>query len=161
MAIEYSVLIKDKNLTGEVLIKKLEGMGYTCDSIETLPKGIGINLNEEVGFSIYLINAGSYPLNSWVTSFYKDEYIFQRTLEFRLVKKFNNWEKRYKVMLAVVFDLILDLKEEALLISNGDTELCMFKEDGKIYLKNKSEIWNRKFFKDIIVGKNIEYVTEI
>lgn len=64
-------------------------------------------------------------------------------------------------MLAVVFDLMLDLKEGALLISNGDTELCMFKENGKIYLKNESQICNRKFFKDIILGKNIEYVKEI
>lgn len=161
MAIGYAALIKNKRLTEEVLLKKLESMGYICATIERLPKGIAIDLNEELGFSIYLINAGSYPYNSWITDFNQDEYIFNQTLEFRFLKDFSGWEKRYKVMLALVFDLMLDLREEALLLSNGDTELCMFKENGKIYLKNKSEIWNRKFFKDIIAGKNIEYVTEI
>lgn len=161
MAIGYSVLIKDKKLTEKILIKKLETMGYMCDFIEKLPKGIAINLNERLGVSIYLINARSYPFNSWCTSFYKEEYIFQQILEFRFIKDFNDWKKRYKGMLSIVFDLMLDLQEEALFISNEDNELCMFKEDGKIYLKNKSKIWDKNFFKDIIIDKKVEYITEI
>lgn len=157
MAIGYSVLIKDKKLTKEILIKKFEEMGYTCDQIEDLPKGINIDLNAKLGYSVYLIDAGSYPYNGWQTNFTETEFVFERTLGFRFDKEYEDLEKRYKTMLSVIFDLILDMNEEAIFISNGDTELCMFEHDKKICLNNKSEIWNRNYFKDVIVGKNVSY----
>ena len=156
MAIEYSVLIKSKKLGEETLIRKLEGMGYTCNSVERLPKGISIDLNNEVGFIVYLTNTPKYPYNSWNSSFYNNEFIFIQTLRFRLLKEYDDLEKRYKVMLSIIFDLMKD--KEAIFISNGDSELCLFKQDGGICLHNKSEIWNRQYFKDIITDKNVEYL---
>lgn len=52
MSIEYSVLIKEKKITEAILIKKLQLMGYSCNMIEKLSKGINIDLNEAIGFSV-------------------------------------------------------------------------------------------------------------
>ena len=61
MATTYSILMKDRKLTTKILIQKLENMGYICDCIKELPKGIEIDLQEKLGSSIYLIIAGDYP----------------------------------------------------------------------------------------------------
>ncbi len=161
MAIEYSILMKDKKLTKEILIKKLEQIGYIDYCISELPEGIVIDLHEKFGVFIYLMDARSYPYNSWETSFCKNEYIFEKILEFRFLKDFDDWKKRYEIMFSIIFDLILELKEEALFVSNGDTELCMFDKEGKIYLNNKSKIWDYEFIKNMIIDKNIEYITSI
>lgn len=78
--------------------------------------------------------------------------MFERTLEFRFDKFYEYWEKRYSIMLTIVFELILNMKEKAILISNIDTELCLFKENGEILLNNQNGIWNQIFFRDMISG---------
>lgn len=52
MAVEYTLLLKDKKLSKEILVKKIESLGFSCSKIEKLTKGICINLNEEIGFSM-------------------------------------------------------------------------------------------------------------
>ena len=111
---------------------------------------------EELGFYVYLADAGNYPYNSWITKF-GEEFAFERTLEFRFDKEYKYLEKRYSIMLAIVFGLMLSLGEEAIFISNDDKELCLFKENGEVLLNNEDGIWNQNYFKDIILNKNVSY----
>lgn len=61
-------------------------------------------------------------------------------------------------MLKMLFDLAIELNEDAVLISNGDTELCFFRKNNGILLNNESGIWNKECFKDVIVDKDICYM---
>lgn len=155
MAVEYTLLLKDKKLSKEILIKKLQSLGLSCSRFEQLAKGLCINLNEEIGFLIFLYDAGNYPYNSWKTSLYAGDFMFERILEFRMAKDYLKYEKRYNVMLKILFDLAAELNEEAILVSNGDTEMCFFRENKPILLNNESGIWNRECFKDIIVNRDV------
>lgn len=158
MAIEYTLLLKDKKLSEEILIKKIESLGYLCNEIEQLSKGICVNLNEEIGFSVFLFDSGNYPYNSWETIFLQGDFLSERILEFRMVKEYSAFEKQYTVMLKILFDLVTELNEEAILVSNGDTELCFFRENNPILLNNESGIWNKNCFRDIIVNKDVCYM---
>lgn len=40
-------------------------------------------------------------------------------------------------MLSIVFGLMLNLQVEAIFISNGETELCLFRGNGEILLSKK------------------------
>lgn len=53
MAIEYCLLLKSNKLSNEILVGKIESLGYFCNNIEFWEKGIYINLNNEIGFSIF------------------------------------------------------------------------------------------------------------
>lgn len=158
MAIEYTLLLKDKKLSKDNLIKKIESLGFSCSKIEQLAKGICINMNEEIGFSVYLFDAGNYPYNLWETTFFAGDFILERTLEFRMVKEYLEFEKRYNVMLKILFDLTAELNEEAILVSNGDTELCFFRKDKPILLNNASGIWSRDCFKNIVANRDVCYM---
>lgn len=158
MAIEYTLLLKDKKLSKEILVKKIESLGFSCSKMEQLSKGICINLNEEIGFSIFLLDAGNYPYNSWETIFLAEDFILERTLKFRMVKEYLKFEKRYNVMLKILFDLTAELNEEAILVSSEETELCFFRENKLILLNNESGIWSRDCFKDIIINRDIYYI---
>lgn len=158
MAVNYSVKIKSKKLNEEILIKAFEDVGFKSKNIEMLPKGICIDFFEELGFCVYLTDAGNYPYNSWITIFDKEEFVYERTLEFRFDKTYECLEKRYSIMLAVVFELMLNIGEKAIFISNDDKELCLFKGNGEILLNNQDEIWNHIYFKEIILDKNIDYL---
>lgn len=158
VAIEYTLLLKDKKLTKEVLIKKIESLGYLCNKTEQFPKGIGVNLNEEIGFSVFLIDAGNFPYNSWETTFSEEDFILERTLQFRMDKEYAKFEERYNIMLKILFELAIELNEEAILVSNGDAELCFFRKNKSILLNNESGIWSRNCFRDIIVDRDICYI---
>lgn len=58
-------------------------------------------------------------------------------------------------MLKILYDLAAELNEEAILISNGDTEMCFFRENKSILLNNESGIWSRDCLKDIIVNRDV------
>ena len=158
MAIEYMLLLKDKKLSKEILVKKIESLGLSCSKTEQLTKGICINMNDEIGFSVFLFDVGNYPYNSWETIFFEEDFILERILEFRMDKEYLKFEKRYNVMLKILFDLATELNEEAILVSNGDTELCFFRENKPVLLNNESGIWSRDFFKDIIVSRDVSYM---
>lgn len=158
MAIEYTFLLKDKKISEEILLKKIESLGYLCNKSERISKGICVNLNEEIGFTVFLFDTEKYPYNSWETKFFEGDFISERTLQFRMVKEYSELEKRYNVMLKILFDLATELNEDAILVSNGDTELCFFRENKPILLNNESGIWNRDCFKDIIVNRDVCYI---
>lgn len=160
MALEYTLLLKDKKLSEETLVKKIETVGYSCDKIEQLAKGICIDLNEEIGFSVFLFDSGSYPYNSWESIFLENDFISKRTLEFRMLKEYSKFEKRYNVMLKILFDLATELNEDAILVRNGDTELCFFRENKAVLLNNESGIWNRDCFRDIIMNRDVCYINQ-
>lgn len=157
MAIEYTLLLKDKRLSEEILIKKIETMGYSCNKFEQLAEGISIDLNEEIGFSVILFDSGEYPYNSWESIFLENDFISETTLEFRMVKEYREIEKRYNTMLKIVFDLAIELNEDAILTSNGDTELCFFRANRAVLLNNESGIWSRNCFRDIIMDRDVCY----
>lgn len=49
MAIEYTLLCKDRKLSREILVKKIKSMGFSCSKIEQGAEGICIDLSEEIG----------------------------------------------------------------------------------------------------------------
>ncbi len=111
MVIEYTLLLKDKKLSGETLVKKIESLGYLCYRIKQLSKGICVNLNEEIGFSVFLFDSGNYPYNSWKTIFSERNFMLERILEFRMVREYSEFEKRYNIMLKILFDLATELNK--------------------------------------------------
>lgn len=153
MAIEYCLLLKSNKLSNEILAGKIESLGYLCNNIEFLEKGICINLNNEIGFSIFLINTNNSQYNSWETNFMENEFEFERSLKFRMTKDYFKFKECYSVMLRILFDLVIDLNEEAIFINNGDTELCIFRENRTILVNNENGIWESCCFKDIIEEK--------
>lgn len=158
MAIGYTVLMEGKKLTDQILLRKFEELGYEYDSFEKLSKGISLSYINELGLIVSLIDSGDYPYNGWDTIFSKKEFIYERIIDFRLEKEYSDLEKRYSVLMKLVFELILELKEKAIFISNGDTELCYFGEESEIYLNNKNGIWDTAYFREIILEKNIKYL---
>ena len=157
MAIEYTLLCKDRKLSIEILVKKIESLGLSCSKIEHLAKGICIDLSEEIGFYLFLFDVGNYPYNSWETTFLTEDFTFERTLQFRMDKGYFDIEKRYGVMLRILFDLTEELNEEAILVWCGGEEMCFFREDKPVLLNNESGIWSRACFQDVIADRAVCY----
>ncbi len=59
LAIEYTLLCKDRKLSIEILVKKIESLGLSCSKIEHQAKGICIDLSEEIGFYLFLFDVGN------------------------------------------------------------------------------------------------------
>ena len=157
MAIEYKLLCKDRKLSIEILVKKIESLGLSCSKIEHQAKGICIDLSEEIGFYLFLFDVGNYPYNSWETTFLTEDFTFERTLQFRMDKGYFDIEKRYGVMLRILFDLTEELNEEAILVWCGGEEMCFFREDKPVLLNNESGIWSRACFQDVIADRALCY----
>lgn len=157
MAIEYTLLCKDRKLSIEILVKKIESLGLSCSKIEHQAKGICIDLSEEIGFYLFLFDVGNYPYNSWETTFLTENFTFERTLQFRMDKGYFDIEKRYGVMLRILFDLTEELNEEAILVWCGGEEMCFFREDKPVLLNNESGIWSRACFQDVIADRAVCY----
>lgn len=157
MAIEYTLLCKDRKLSIEILVKKIESLGLSCSKIEHQAKGICIDLSEEIGFYLFLFDVGNYPYNSWETIFLTEDFTFERTLQFRMDKGYFDIEKRYGVMLRILFDLTEELNEEAILVWCGGEEMCFFREDKPVLLNNESGIWSRACFQDVIADRAVCY----
>nr|WP_300832608.1 hypothetical protein [uncultured Acetatifactor sp.] len=157
MAIEYTLLCKDRKLSIEILVKKIESLGLSCSKIEHQAKGICIDLSEEIGFYLFLFDVGNYPYNSWETTFLTEDFTSERTLQFRMDKGYFDIEKRYGVMLRILFDLTEELNEEAILVWCGGEEMCFFREDKPVLLNNESGIWSRACFQDVIADRAVCY----
>lgn len=157
MAIEYTLLLKEKKLTEEILVNKIESLGFSCSKIEQLTKGICINLIKEIGFSVFLIDAGNYPYNSWETTFFLGDFLFERALKFRMAMEYVSLEKRYNAMLRILFELTFELSEEAIFVSNEDTEVCFFRKDKSILINNESGIGSNDCFKYFIANREVNY----
>lgn len=132
-------------------------MGFRCKAVEKIPRGVCLDFYKELGFLLYLTDGGGYPYNHWNSIFYEEDFVVESTLEFLFNKDYEDYEKRYLIILSVVFTLMLNIREEAILISNYDTELCLFKENGEILLNRQNAIWNWGCFKDFIENKNAGY----
>lgn len=159
MAIEYTLLLKDKKLSEDILLKKIQSMGYSCTDMEQLPRGgLAVFLYEQTGFAVFLSDSGSYPFNGWDIEFLKREFIWERRLSFRWDKFYTDIEQQYKVMLKIIFELMDELNEEAVLLGGGGEELCVFREDEATLLNNESGIWGQKYFKDIVADRKFVYV---
>lgn len=157
LAIEYTLLCKDRKLSIEILVKKIESLGLSCSKIEHQAKGICIDLSEEIGFYLFLFDVGNYPYNSWETTFLTEDFTFERTLQIRMDKGYFDIEKRYGVMLRILFDLTEELNEEAILVWCGGEEMCFFREDKPVLLNNESGIWSRACFQDVIADRAVCY----
>ena len=161
MAIEYTLLLKDGKLTKEMLMGKIESMGYSCNHTEQLPKGIAIILYEQVGFEVFLLE---YNQNDYYRvrdiGFLEREFTIGKSLIFRWDKFYSDVEQQYKVMLKLIFELMDELNEEALLLGSGGEEYCFFRENKPILLNHEyeSSIWKWRHFKDIITGREVTYV---
>lgn len=86
-----------------------------------------------------------------------NEFIWERSLSFRWDKFYSDTEQQYEVMLKIIFELMDELKEDALLLGSGSEELCVFREDEENLLNNESGIWDWNHFKDIIAGRSVVY----
>ncbi len=157
MAIEYVLLLKENGLSVEDLTKKVASLGYCCDRLEKLDKGIGISLQEEIGFSIFLVDSPRFPYNRWETIFLSNDFTFQKVLRFRFNKDYDDYRRRYIEMLETIFDLMDEIKQDAILVRD-EVELCYFRKDNQIILNNESGIWDKECFRDFIQNKNIRYI---
>lgn len=52
-------------------------------------------------------------------------------------------------MLKIMFDLTAELNEEAILVSNGDTEVCFFRENKPILLNKPTGMLPRWIYKEL------------
>lgn len=161
MAIEYTLLLKDGKLTKEMLMGKIESMGYCCDHTEQLPKGIVINLHDQIGFEVFLSESNhndSYRV--WDIGFLEREFIYEKSLSFRWDKFYLDVDQQYKVMLKLIFELMDELNGEALLLGSVSQEYCFFRENAPLLLnaEYESSIWKWRHFKDIITGREVAYV---
>ena len=86
-----------------------------------------------------------------------NEFIWERSQSFRWDKFYSDTEQQYEVMLKIIFELMDELKEDALLLGSGSEELCVFREDEETLLNNESGIWDWNHFKDIIAGRSVVY----
>ena len=161
MAIEYTLLLKDGKLTKEMLMRKIESMGYTCNHMEQLPKGIAIILYEQVGFEVFLLeyNQNDY-YRVWDIGFLEREFTYEKSLSFRWDKFYPDVDQQYKVMLKLIFELMDELNEEALLLGSGSGEYCFFRENAPLLLNSEyeSSIWKWRHFKDMIADREVAYV---
>lgn len=161
MAIEYTLLLKDGKLTKEMLMGKIEAMGYSCDHTEQLPKGIVIFLYEQVGFEVFLSEFNHHDsYRVWDIGFLEREFIYEKFLSFRWNMSYLDIDQQYKVMLKLIFELMDELNGEALLLGSGSEEYCFFRENKPILLNSEYElsIWKWRHFNDIITGREVTYV---
>ena len=157
MAIGYTLVMKDSRLTEEILFKKLEDMGCKCDNVEKLRNGVSLSFEDNIGFTVYLTNSRNYPYNIWETELLEDDFTSEKVLEFRIDKDYPNYEERYMVIFTIIFDLMRELMENAILFNNSNRELCFFGADTTVLLNSKAEIWNQNLFKDFLVNRDIRY----
>ncbi|WNS43307.1 SitI3 family protein [Paenibacillus sp. MMS20-IR301] len=155
MAIEYSLKV-EKKISEELLIQELESIGYANIQIVRLTKGIEINQFEKTfGLNLCLTDSSDYPYNAMDTQFLRNEFVYETTLSFRFINNIYNNES-YKFMLSLVFNLLRNHNLNALLLSNGDNELCFFAKEN-IYLENSSYIWDNGCFAEVLKGRSYYY----
>ena len=161
MAIEYTLLLKDEKLTKEMLMGKIELMGYSCNHTEQRPEGIAIILYEQVGFEVFLSKSKHNDYyNVWDIGFLEREFIYEKFLSFRWDKFYPDVDQQYKVMLRLIFALMDELNEEALLVGSVSQEYCFFRKDAPLLLNSEYEtsIWKWRHFKDVITDREVAYV---
>lgn len=160
MAAEYQLLMRDKRLTEEMLVKKINMLGYSCDEIEQLPRGIGIGLYEEAGFMVYLSDKAEHPFNGQEAQgeLVDREFTAQKSLDFRMDGSYPDFDKPYFDMFRIVFDLTGELNEEALFISNYNSELFLFRTDKTILVNRNNESWFRKNVLGFVGDRTVLYV---
>jgi hypothetical protein len=141
MAIEYSLLMEESSLSNEGLIKKIKELGYSCDVMEQLNNGVCINLSEQIGFSVYLIEAQEDSYNSWQSIYLKCNFVFRKIIIIRFDKGYHETNKRYESMIKMLLYVVKNLEKDAVLVKNGDTEECIFR-GGKIIVNEKSVFCN-------------------
>ncbi len=154
MALEYTLWLNNP-ISNKMLINKIKSLGMECYNIEYLTSGLVIDLSEELGFWIYLIDIDD---NTWETDLFEIDFVFKQSLSFRMDKEYKSVEKRYNIILKIIFEIMEEMKNSAILVNSGSEELCFFYDGGKIILNNESGIWDQKCFRDIIVGRKVSYL---
>ena len=155
MALEYDLRLKNKKLTEEILKKKLESMGYSCKTVKQLANGICIDLFAEAGFMVWLTDSGNPPYDAYDSDLLGREFPYEEDLCFQLDKEWEDVEERYHVLLKMVFELMEELQEEAVLACNWDAEICYFNGIDPVVLNNEWGHWDIDCFQEVIVGREI------
>ncbi|BFH64631.1 SitI3 family protein [Paenibacillus azoreducens] len=150
MALEYSFMLEEIQLSSNNIIIELEKLGVTLDinKIEKISKGIQITETyDTLGFSLALMDTSD-SYFGYESEYFMNEFKDQQDLSFRL-NKFFDWEKAIVNMLTIVFEIIDKVYSNCIFEFNGDT-VYLVKKNEVIYLNNNTGFWDNENFKEFI-----------
>ena len=149
MSIGYTLFMKDRRLTKEILLSKLSEMGWFHTSIDVLPKGgIRLSFEKQVGAYIYLFHTER-ENKVYEMQFLNEMMLYSNVLDFELVKDYPNecYEDRHKNIFKIIFELMYGLREQALLVHYSSFEMCFFSEEQMVIINKECALWNEGFLK--------------
>lgn len=154
MAITYSLIFEGKALTIQMIFDALRDSGYPCNKSNKHDSCIEIDcFIKKLGYTLYLTESGKPPYDAYDFKFLSKEFKYGKQLDFRFLNNFDDYDIRFQTMLSIVFSLISKIRENVLLVINGDTLLGFFSKDSKIYINNKYGTWDNKYFSEMIQNK--------
>ena len=145
-------------MTQEVFLKELDDLGYSCNDIISLEKGIQIaDSYDSHGFFIFLMNASDYPYNIYESIFLEREFVYKKRITFRINTDFEDFDACDKSMLNIVFTVMHKISKFAIFIEDTGPEYA-YLVDNDIYLNNETGIWDWRSFKDFVTGRQYKIV---
>ncbi|ETT30271.1 hypothetical protein C162_33718 [Paenibacillus sp. FSL R7-269] len=150
MAIEYSFMLEEIQLSNIDISIELEKLGVILDmnKIEKMSEGIRITETyDRLGFSLALMDT-SKSLYGYESEYFLDEFINRQDLSFR-INKFFEWEQAIVNMLTIVFEIMNKVSTNCIFEFNGDT-VYLVRLNEVIYINNNTGFWDNENFKEII-----------
>ncbi|MEK3757079.1 SitI3 family protein [Paenibacillus sp. FSL P4-0338] len=150
MAIEYSFMLEEIQLSNTDISIELEKLGVILDmnKIEKMSEGIRITETyDRLGFSLALMDT-SKSLYGYESEYFLDEFINRQDLSFR-INKFFEWEQAIVNMLTIVFEIMNKVSTNCIFEFNGDT-VYLVRLNEVIYINNNTGFWDNENFKEII-----------
>lgn len=138
MAIEYSFMLEEIQLSNTDISIELEKLGVILDmnKIEKMSEGIRITETyDRLGFSLALMDT-SKSLYGYESEYFLDEFINRQDLSFR-INKFFEWEQAIVNMLTIVFEIMNKVSTNCIFEFNGDT-VYLVRLNEVIYINNNT-----------------------
>ncbi|OMF94233.1 SitI3 family protein [Paenibacillus sp. FSL R7-0337] len=150
MALEYSFMLEEIQLSNNDISIELEKLGAILDAnkIEEMSEGIRITETyERLGFSLTLMDT-SKSLYGYESEYFLNEFINRQDLSFR-INKFFEWEKAIVNMLTIVFEIMDKVSTNCIFEFNGDT-VYLVRLNEVIYINNNTGFWDNENFKEFL-----------
>lgn len=154
MALEYSFMLENKQLSNVDIINELGKLGVILNEnmIELLPKGIYISEPYgTLGFTVALIDTTDFPFG-YESEYLLNEFKAQEELCFRM-NKFSDLEQSITNMLKLIFELLDKACNDCIFEFNGDT-IYLLRLNNVIYINNNSGFWNNENFKQFLRNRH-------
>ncbi|MFD0589128.1 SitI3 family protein [Paenibacillus sp. GCM10027627] len=156
MALEYSFMLEEIQLSNNDIIIEMGKLGVTLDvsKVEKISTGIQVTETyDRIGFSLALMD-NTDSLYGYESEYFRDEFNDRQGLNFRLNKSFD-WENAMVNMLTIVFEIMDKIDTNCVFEFNGDT-VYLIRLNDTIYVNNNTGFWDNEDFKKFI--KNREAV---